>query len=100
MIAFCFRSGHIGFGRAVPEGAIEIIRGKAAEIRAAVEGACRWSYPTKRGGSDEVPLVPGIPEAKSEMAAFDALIAFRNRMRARTAPKSAKRLRHHVEAVS
>lgn len=93
MIAYCFRSGHIAFGKFVPDGAMEIVRGKAATVRPAVEGGCRWSYPTKRGGDDEVPLVPGIPEAENENAAFEAFMTFRNRMRARTAPKSAKHLR-------
>lgn len=76
-IAYCFRSGHIGFTSTgvLPAGALPIAASDdGKKLETAIHAACRWSYPTKRGADDERPLVPGIPEAASDRAAFTARI--------------------------
>ena len=74
--AYCWRNGQIQFGRTVPEGAIAIISGNQRKVRDKIDACARWSYPSKRGAGDSVPLVPGIPEASSPEAALDALHRF------------------------
>lgn len=70
MIAYCYASGQIEFGRTVPEGAIEIMRGPARKVRKLIEARARHAYDGK------TLLVPGVPEAPNEDAALAALIAF------------------------
>jgi hypothetical protein len=81
--AYCYASGHIGFGRTIPKGALIIARGPAKELRDFVEVHARHGYktrsvngrPTKIAGSDML-LVPGIPEAESQALALNALHAW------------------------
>lgn len=60
MIAYCFASGHIRFGQAVPAGAIEIARGRAGELREQITATARLAY------DNETLLVPGVPEASDD----------------------------------
>ena len=69
-VAYCWRSGHVEFGRTVPDGAILIIRGPDELVRELVEPACRLAYDNK------TLLVPGIPEADSDDAACKAAMSF------------------------
>jgi hypothetical protein len=85
MIAYCFTSGVIHFGRKLPKGAIEIANLPGKKLRQIISVAARWSYPSKPGADDEVPLVPGIPEAKNQSEKLDALLAFRKQVEARIA---------------
>lgn len=80
---YCDRKGRIKFGSKVPKDLLLIVKGPTAKIREVVEVAARWSYPSKPGAGDEVPLVPGIPEAKDETEAFRAFCVFRERILAR-----------------
>lgn len=83
MIAYCYANGRIGFGRKTPEGALPIAKAPAKKLRKAVMVIARMSYPSKRGGNDEVPLVPGIPEANNQNEGLDALLKFRMQVRSR-----------------
>lgn len=76
MIAYCYQSGHIEFGKRLPEGAITLTQGTAKEVRHKILGAVRWSYPSKPGAGDEVMLVPGIPEADTLDKKLEALSKF------------------------
>jgi hypothetical protein len=78
MIAYCYRSGHIGFAdHVIPEGALPIkAHDDAKKLKEVIHVCARWSYPTIRGGKDSKPLVPGIPEANNENEAYEALKQF------------------------
>lgn len=71
MKAFCWRNGVIGFGRSTPPGALQIADGPEEFLRLAVTGCARLAY------DNATWLVPGIPEAEDNDAAFDAFIVFR-----------------------
>jgi hypothetical protein len=71
MKAFCDRNGVIEFGPFVPDGHLPIATSAdGIRLRETIEGACRHAYDGK------TLLVPGIPEADSDDAALDALLAF------------------------
>jgi len=72
MIAYCYRSGRIGFGRSVPEGAIKVAQGRAKQLRDLIGVTARHAYDGK------TLLVPGIPEADTDEHAADALEQFIN----------------------
>ena len=76
-IAFCNRSGVIGFTSAsLPFGALPIGSGDDAEIRALVSARCRLAY------DNSALLVPGVPEAEDDDAALTALLEFAADIRA------------------
>ena len=66
--AWCWRSGEICFGLAIPEGALKI--GKGKRIIDKVQVRARYAYDNK------TLLVPGIPEAENDKQAFEALKKF------------------------
>jgi hypothetical protein len=70
MIAYCYRSGQIRFGRKVPEGAIQVAKGPAKPLRNLIRCVSRQAY------DGTTLLVPGIPEAETESQAEDALRRF------------------------
>lgn len=88
MIAYCYASGLIEFGRKVPDGALPIARGPAKKLREFIEPLARHGYsthkvngrPTRIPGSETL-LVPGVPEAPSQHAGLDALMAFKKWIR-------------------
>lgn len=73
--AYCWRSGVVRFGRHVPEGALEILRAPKGSrtLKKAVRPWCRLAYDNK------TLLVPGVPEAKNENTALEAVIKFASR---------------------
>lgn len=75
MIAYAFRSGHIGFGTKVPDGALIIAKGPAKIVGQIVRGNARLAY------DNETWLVPGCPEAENDEQAYNAFIAFFDRIR-------------------
>jgi hypothetical protein len=79
MIAYCYRSGQIMFGRTVPEGAIEVTRGPAKKLRKLICAVARHAYDGK------TLLVPGIPEAPNERQAEAALRRFKDWIKTREA---------------
>jgi hypothetical protein len=83
MLAYCFASGQIEFGRRKPKGAIVIARGEASALHDFICSVSRHGYSTesvggrrtKIPGSDTL-LVPGVPEAEAtndQSAKGDAL---------------------------
>lgn len=68
MIAYCWANGLIGFGRACPEGAIEIARGPARPLRSLIERTSRVSR-----HDNQTLFVPGVPEAPNQDAGLEAL---------------------------
>ncbi len=80
MRAYCFASGHIQFGRRVPDGALEIAHGPAKPLRDFIEVVARHGYrtepvngrPTKIPGSDFL-LVPGVPETTGQSRKYKKL---------------------------
>lgn len=74
--AYVWSKGRIDFGTRVPKGAIAIAKGPERRLRRIIMAIARWSYPSKPGAGDEVPLVPGIPEARNDTARLDALFKF------------------------
>lgn len=72
MIAYCWASGLIQFGRTVPDGAIEVARGQARPLRDVVGARARHG----KGKSAGLLLVPGVPEADDQVEAGDALAAW------------------------
>jgi hypothetical protein len=78
---FAWAKGLIEFGTEVPEGALPIYavvgadEQKVALLRENVEVLSRLAY------DGETLLVPGIPEAADEHAAYDALIRFNSRVK-------------------
>lgn len=79
MKAFAWQSGLIEFASEVPAGALHIASGPEKDLRRVV-GA--WA---RHGRQCEQLLVPGIPEADTEDAKLDVLIAFSARVRDRMA---------------
>lgn len=71
MYAYCWRSGLIEFGKRVPCGAREIVRGPRKIIKQALNNKSRHD----RDGRSL--LVPAIPEAKDDNAAYWELHMFR-----------------------
>ncbi|MFW7270309.1 host nuclease inhibitor protein [Gluconacetobacter sp. Hr-1-5] len=73
MHAYCFRSGEIDFGTALPEGALPLGKARSAKkLREIVEVNARHAYDGK------ALLVPGVPEADTEDAAQAAWRYFRD----------------------
>lgn len=78
--AYCYASGLIEFGRAIPKGAIVIARGPEQLLKSFIETHARHGYrtrkvngrPIKVRGSDTL-LVPGVPEAENQWDAGTAL---------------------------
>lgn len=76
--AYCWRGGIIEFGPRIPDGALPIDRGTERSVRRRVEPLARRAY--KAG----VLLVPGIPEAESDvdaLAAYQRFVDLINRKR-------------------
>lgn len=67
--AYCWASGLIEFGHALPEGALPIVTGSEKKVREEVEVLARHAY------NGEL-LVPGIPEAASQNEAREVLVRF------------------------
>ncbi|EAA9738534.1 host nuclease inhibitor protein [Salmonella enterica] len=67
--AYCWASGLIEFGNALPEGALPIVTGSEKRVRDVVEVLARHAY------NGDL-LVPGIPEAASQDEGREALVRF------------------------
>ena len=70
MLAFCWASGQIGFGRETPKGALPFAKGRPRVLRPFVDAVARHAYDGK------TLLVPGIPEAPNQTDAGEALERF------------------------
>lgn len=72
-LAFCYASGHIGFGRKCKAGALPIAY-VSENDKDAFTAHCRLAYDNKTW------LVPGVPEAPDQIAGVEALERFRERV--------------------
>ena len=70
MKAYAWQSGRIDFGRTVPEGALLIAEAPAKQLREVISATARHAYDGK------TLIVPGVPEANSDNAKVDALLAY------------------------
>lgn len=76
MKIYCYRSGEIGFAlRQEPPGAIVIAHAPHGIAEPAVHGSARLAY------DNQTWLVPGIPEAKSEEDAYQAMLRYESTLR-------------------
>lgn len=84
--AFAFGGGEIGFQNAnmggLPKGALFLARGDADRIADVIRGMAR------RGYDNQTLLVPGVPEAADEAAAYAAFVAFFERVQVQLGPDS------------
>lgn len=71
VIAWCFQSGQIDIGDALPDGALPICIGRDEPVRRAIGGLARLAH------DNQTLLVPGCPEAATPEAAYDAFVRFR-----------------------
>jgi hypothetical protein len=69
--AYCYRSGLVEFGDQIPDGALPLDKGRGKKWRSGIEVKCRLAY------DGETHLVPGIPEAETDKAAYEAWSRFR-----------------------
>lgn len=72
---YAFASGHIRFGVPIPTGALMIARGDSAVLREFIAGLARHSRT-----NDDL-FVPGVPEAEGEIAAFNAFMDWKEKIR-------------------
>lgn len=79
LAVYCHRSGVIGFARRAPKGVLVCGRGPDDHVRRAADAIAR------RGYDGKTLLVPGIPEAETEGAAFDAAVRFQKQIALRLA---------------
>jgi len=81
MHAYCYASGHIGFGPEVPPEALPLAEGPKKPLMDFISGVARHSRT-----NDDL-FVPGLPECQGDQdAALDALLAF-TKWAAKGAPK-------------
>jgi hypothetical protein len=69
--AYCFSSGHIGFGVTLPEGAIALATGEEKMVRDILIACARLSRL-----DNETLFVPGVPEAQSPHEGMTAVARF------------------------
>lgn len=74
--AYAWRSGKVEFGATVPTDALLVAVGPEEELREEVEVLARHGYDGK------TLLVPGIPEARTDPEAMDALFDFKAKVEA------------------
>ncbi len=70
MKAYCYFSGHIGFGDSLPAGTLPIIEGDRHEIQNLIEDTARL------GPDGKTYFVPGVTESSGSGDGVDALIAY------------------------
>jgi hypothetical protein len=70
IFAHCDAAGAIQYGEYVPKGSLPILRGDEDIVKKVVGGLCRKGYEGQE-------IVPGIPEAKDQNEALDAMFKFK-----------------------
>ncbi|MCK1402064.1 host nuclease inhibitor protein [Bradyrhizobium sp. 4] len=89
--AYCYASGLIEFGLAIPKGPTVIARGPEAQLRAFIGGNARQARLYRNRKTLDL-VVPGMPEAESQLALDTALGAW-SKWIAANAPKGVRVLR-------
>lgn len=77
MKVYVFRSGLVKLGNEVPSNALEVADGPDELLNVIVGVLARHAY------NNEDLLCPGVPEARSEAAAYNAVVEFRNQIKKR-----------------
>ena len=81
-VVYCSRDGVIGIGRRAPHGSLPLVSARGRNLRRIVEVVARHAY-------DGVTLlVPGIPEAASDLAALEAARSFQKQVARRLADRA------------
>jgi hypothetical protein len=70
VVAYCWRNGMIEIGAYLPDLALPLMAGERKFVRSTIRGAARLAYDNKTW------LVPGVPEAESDDAAYQAVLDF------------------------
>jgi hypothetical protein len=70
VVAYCWRNGVIEFGPCVPISALALIYDERKVVLAVIRGKARLAHDNKTW------LVPNVPEAESEEAAYKAVHDF------------------------
>jgi len=70
----CLRSGEVFVARRVPKGAMEIVSGHGKRLKRVLLAEARHAY------DGRTLLVPGVPEAESDLQAIHAVKAFEQRL--------------------
>lgn len=78
-VVFCWRTGVIGFSRRVPKGALPLVSGPLRRLRNITLAIARHAHDGK------TLLVPGVPEADTNLAALQAARRFKDELRKRLA---------------
>lgn len=77
MKAFVFRNGLVQLGNEVPANALEVGDGPDEMLTVIVGVVSRHAY------NNEDLICPGVPEARSEAAAYNAVIEFKDQIKKR-----------------
>jgi hypothetical protein len=78
--AYCHRNGEILIGETLPEGTLEIARGRRCDVERLIWATARLAYDNKTW------FVPGVPEAgDNDDAALEAVVSYVRQIRARVA---------------
>jgi len=82
MKPFVFRNGVIVFRRRMPPGALPITHLRSRRLRQIVDVLARHGRP-EFGQSRKLMLLPGVPEARTESEALDAVLRFKREVEIR-----------------
>ncbi len=81
-VVYCSRDGVIGIGRRAPRGTLPLVSAPGRRLRRIVEVMARHAY------DGATLLVPGIPEATSDLAALEAARSFERQVTRRLADRA------------
>lgn len=81
-VVYCSRDGVIGIGRRAPRGSLPLVSAPGRHLRRVVEAVVRRAYDGK------TLLVPGIPEAATDLAALEAARSFERQVTRRLADRA------------
>lgn len=77
----CRRSGEVSISRYAKRGTLKVLTGDGRRIRPILLVVARHAY------DGRTLLVPGVPEATSDVQAMEAVVAFRKQIQKRLAAK-------------
>ena len=81
-VVYCSRDGVIGIGRRAPRGSLPLVSARGRNLRRIVEVVARHAY------DGRTLLVPGIPEATSDVEALEAARSFQGQVTRRLADRT------------
>ncbi|MGF3028007.1 hypothetical protein ACQVP2_35100 [Methylobacterium aquaticum] len=81
-VVYCSRDGVIGIGRRAPRGTLSLVSAPGRRLRRIVEVVARHAY------DGTTLLVPGIPEAATDLQALEAARSFEAQVTRRLADRA------------